>query len=299
MGYQVKLYEADRVAGGVLSFGIPAYRLPQDVLARELALIERMGVEFSYGHRVGHDLTLNDLQSAGFGAVFLGIGLGLSARVGLPGEDLEGVFWAADLLREIKANPQEHSNLLNRLGHRVAVIGGGNVAVDVACSMHRLGIQKVELVCLEGPQEMPAFPSEVRFAMDEGVELHTRCQPVSILGDDQGHVAGLEGVGIEWKKPGLFIPDNAVPVPGTEFRLQTDSVVEAIGQRPDAAVLEAFQLEISSTGLVAIDEETGQTSNPMVFAAGDVANGGATVVQAVAEGKKAAQGIHRFLQKRT
>jgi glutamate synthase (NADPH/NADH) small chain len=145
---------------------------------------------------------------------------------------------------------------------------------------------------------MPAFPAEVRLALDMGVELHTHCKPLKILGNESGRVVGLEGVGIEWKRPGLFVPENAVSVPGTRFQLKATSIVEAIGQRPETDILEFFGVELSAVGLVSVDEETGQTSNPMVFAAGDVVNGGATVVQAVAEGKKAARGIHRYLQER-
>jgi glutamate synthase (NADPH/NADH) small chain len=178
----------------------------------------------------------------------------------------------------------------------MAVIGGGNVAIDVACSALRLGMDKVELVCLESPREMPAFPSEIRFALKEGVELHTRSQPLRILGDHRGRVTGLEGVGIRWKKPGLFVPENAIAVAGTEFRLSVDSVVEAIGQRLDEQIVKALHLNTSPRGLMVIDEETGQTANPLIFAGGDVVSGGATVVQAVAEGKRGALGIHGYLQ---
>jgi glutamate synthase (NADPH/NADH) small chain len=298
LGYQVTVFESGDRAGGVLSSGIPGYRLPEEVLKGELDLIRRLGVKFAWGREVGQNLSLDDLRSQGFEAVFLGLGLGRSARVGLPGEDLEGVFWAADLLARIKNDPAGRRALAAQLGRRVVVIGGGNVAIDVACSLLRLGVEKVSLVCLEGPREMPAFPSEVRFALDEGVELHTRCRPLRILGDDVGHVIGLEGIGIRWKRPDCFIPENAVSIPGTEFGLQADSIVEAIGQRPDQAVLEALQLERTPEGLICIDEMTGQTSQAMVFAAGDAVNGGATVVQAVAGGKRAARGIHRYFQEK-
>ncbi len=296
LGYRAHILEASPRPGGILATGIPNYRLPVGVLEVEMDLIRRMGVEISYGQKVGAGVSLKDLLGRGFRAVFLGIGLGRSARVGMPGEELEGVFWATALLLAIKEKPDGHQELVRRLGERVAVIGAGNVAVDVACSALRLGVPKVELVCLEGPGEMPAFPSEIHFALDQGVELHTRSKPLRILGDNRGRVEGLEGVGIRWKKPKLFVPDNAVPVPGTEFRLRVDSVVEAIGQRPDGDVLEALGLRISDCGLVEVDGETGQTSNRVVFAGGDLVTGGATVVQAVAQGKKAAWGIHRYLQ---
>jgi glutamate synthase (NADPH/NADH) small chain len=296
LGYQVTILESRERAGGLLRYGIPAYRLPSQVLEGELQLIRRLGVEFACGQKVGRDLTLDDLRSAGFQAVFLGLGLGQSARVGVPGEDLEGLFWALDLLEKIKNDPHGHQALTKKLGRRSVIIGGGNVAVDVACSLLRLGVENVALVCLEGPGEMPAFPSEVTFALETGVELHTRCRPLRIVGDDAGRVAGLEGIGIRWKKPGNYLPDNAVSLPGTEFRLKADSVIEAIGQRTEQAVLEALKVTPSPQGLIQVDPKSGQTSNPMVFAAGDMVTGGATVVGAVAGGKKAAQGIHRYFQ---
>lgn len=295
LGYEVEVFEATSKAGGVLTTGIPAYRLPPSVVEGEVDLIRRLGVKISYDQGVDGQVNPDALRAKGFQAIFLGTGLGQSLRAQIPGEDLEGVFWAKELLRAIKENPVIHKDLCAKLGRRVAVIGGGNVAIDTACSLLRLGADKVEMVCLEGPQEMPAFPSEVRFAWDDGVELHTRSKPLCILGKE-GRVIGLEGVGIRWKKPGLFVPDNAVVVEGTGFQLRVDSVVEAIGQRPDEVVAKIFRLETSPAGLVIVDSETGQTSNTAVFAGGDAVNGGATVVQAVAEGKRAARGMHRYLQ---
>jgi glutamate synthase (NADPH/NADH) small chain len=294
-GLQVVVFDRARRSGGVLAFGIPVWRLPLEVVDAEIRLIQRLGVEFQYGQTLGGDFDLKGLFRRGFAAVFLGIGLGKSARVNMPGEHLKGVFWATELLARIKNSPEEHDRIRSQIGQRVAIIGGGNVAVDVATSLLRLGVEKVELVCLEGPQEMPAFPSEVRFALEQGVELHTRCRPQRILEDGQGRASGLEGVGIRWKKPGLFIPENAEPVAGTGFRLQVDSVVEAIGQRPERDILETLGLHLSTAGLIEVDEKTNQTSHAGVFAAGDVINGGATVVQAVAEGKKAAAAIQQHL----
>jgi len=296
LGHRVEVFESGHGAGGVLRSGIPAYRLPAEVLERELGLIERLGVTFNWNREIGRDLSLDELRSAGFEAVFLAFGLGQSARVGLPGEDLRGVFWAVELLDRMRNDAQEREALVGEMGRQVVVIGGGNVAVDTACSLLRLGMEKVSLVCLEGPREMPAFPSEVSFALQEGVELHTRSRPLRIMGDEAGRVTGLEGIGIEWKEPGCFLPQNAVSIPGTEFRLQADSVVEAIGQRCPADILETLQLERSPQGLIQVEGETGRTSDPMIFAAGDMVTGGATVVQAVAGGKKAAREIHRSLQ---
>lgn len=296
LGLGVEVFESGEGAGGVLRSGIPAYRLPEEVLQSELRLIDRLGVTFNWNREFGRNLLLDELRSAGFDAILLALGLGQSARVGIPGEELKGVFWAADLLSMIKRDPQGREELAASLGPRVVVIGGGNVAVDTACSLLRLGVAGVSLVCLEGPGEMPAFPSEVRFALEEGVELVTRSRPLRITGDEAGTVSGLEGVGIEWKEPGCFLPENAVSIPGTEFRLRADSVVEAIGQRCPRGVLETLELELTPQGLIHVDPETGQTSDPVIFAAGDMVTGGATVVQAVAGGKKAAREMYRSLE---
>lgn len=296
LGLKVVVFDRARRAGGVLAFGIPAWRLPLEVVDEEIDLIRRLGVEFQCGQTIGGDFDLKELFRRGFAAVFVGIGLGRSARVNMPGEHLKGVFWATELLARMKDSPGEQGRMRSQMGQRVAIIGGGNVAVDVATSLLRLGVEKVELVCLESLREMPAFPSEVRFALDQGVELHTRCRPQRILEDEQGRAAGLEGVGIRWKKPGLFVPENAEPVAGTGFRLQVDSVVEAIGQKPEMDILESLGLKLSASGLIQVDEETNQTSHAGVFAAGDAVNGGATVVQAVAEGKRAVAAIQRYLQ---
>jgi glutamate synthase (NADPH/NADH) small chain len=297
LGHRVEVFERGDGAGGVLRTGIPAYRLPGEVFQSELRLIERLGVKFNLNRELGRDLSLDDLRSEGFEAVFVAIGMGESARIGLPGEELEGVYWATDLLAGIRNDPRVRETLAESLGPQAVIIGGGNVAIDAACSLLRLGVEKVSLVCLEGPGEMPAFPSEIRFALQEGVELYTRSRPVRIVGGGDGRVAALEGIGIEWKKPDCFLPDNAVPVPGTEFRLRADSIIEAVGQRCPSDILKTLKLERTPQGLIRVDPETGQTSDEMIFAAGDMVTGGATVVQAVTGGKKAADEIHRYLRR--
>jgi glutamate synthase (NADPH/NADH) small chain len=225
------------------------------------------------------------LVASGFDAVFIGVGLWRPYTVGLEGEDCEGVHIASDFLRDVAAG--EHP----AVGRRVVVIGGGNVAIDAATAALRLGAERVDLCCLESYGEMPAFRSEIEVAQSEGIEFHTRTKPVAIL-CDKGVVTGYEGIGIRWKEPGLLVPSNAEDIPGTEFRLAADTVIEAIGQ----GVLDRFEgVETDERGIIKVDPETMATSRPGVFAGGDVSSGGATAVQAVAEGKRAAAGIVAYL----
>ncbi len=284
LGYAVTILEASDAVGGVLSRGIPPFRLDQSFVASELEYVRRLGVD------ILTDADAPDpgkLLGDGYVAVLIATGLWRPYSIGLPGEDLKGVFIAGDFLAGVAAGERPE------VGQRVVVIGGGNVALDAASTALRLGAEHVDLCCLESHDEMPAFRSEIEIAQLEGIELHTRTKPVAIIGKD-GKVTGYQGVGIRWKVPGLLVPSNAEDIPGTEFRLAADSVIEAIGQ----GVLDRFDaIETDDRGLIEADPETMMTSLPGVFASGDITSGGATVVQAVAEGKRAAEGIGEYLRR--
>jgi glutamate synthase (NADPH/NADH) small chain len=284
LGCAVTILETSDAVGGVLSRGIPSFRLDRTFVASELEYVRRLGVEI----RTGVDAPdPGELLDDGYVAVLIATGLWRPYSIGLPGEDLEGVFIAGDLLAAVAAGERPE------LGLRVVVIGGGNVAMDAASTALRLGAERVDLCCLESHEEMPAFRSEIEIAQLEGIEFHTRTKPVAIIGKG-GRVAGYQGIGIRWKVPGLLVPSNADEVAGTEFRLAADSVIEAIGQ----GVLDRFEgIESDGRGLIEFDPETMMTSLPGVFASGDITSGGATVVQAVAEGKRAAQGIREYLRR--
>lgn len=284
-GIDVDIIERDRSLGGVLSQGIPPFRLDRVFVESELEYVSRLGVGARFGVE-GADPAA--LLSEGYEAVLIATGLWRPYSIGLPGEDLDGVYIATDFLRDVSDGRRP------RVGGRVVVIGGGNVAMDAATTVLRLGALRVDVCCLEGRDEMPAFGSEIEHAQEDGVEFHTRTRPVRIVGEG-GKVAGYEGIGIRWKEPGLFVPSNAADVPGTEFRLVADSVIEAIGQ----GVLDRFDgVDTDDRGLVVVDADSMATSVPGVFAAGDIVNGGATAVQAVAEGKRAAAGIVPYLDGR-
>ncbi len=281
-GLKVEVFERAQQVGGVLSRGIPPFRLDRHFVESELDYVRRLGVEIHAGRDERDPV---GLLGRGFDAVFIGVGLWKPYRIGLPGEELEGVHIAADFLAAVSDGE------LPNVGSRVVVIGGGNVAIDAATTALRLGADRVDLCCLESVAEMPAFRSEIEIGRGEGVEFHTRTKPVRILGD-AGRVVGYEGIGIRWKEPGLLIPDNAEEIPGTEFRLLADTVIEAIGQ----GAHERFDgIEADGRGLIRVDRESMMTSVPGVFAGGDVVSGGATAVQAYAEGKRAAEKIVEYV----
>ena len=285
-GLAADVFDEASSAGGVLTRGIPSFRLDPAFVESELAYVERLGAGLRLGEKVEDP---GGLLDKGYDAVLIGTGLWRPFTIGLPGEDLDGVFVAGDLLRDLADGDRP------TIGRRVVVIGGGNVAIDAAATALRLGAERVDLCCLESHDEMPAFRSEIDEAQCEGVEFHTRTKPVRIVGEG-GKVVAYEGVGIRWREPGVLVPSNAEEIPGTEFRLAADAVIEAIGQ----GVRDRFDgVETDERGFVRVDAETMATSRPGVFAAGDTVNAGATVVQAVAEGKRAAKGIAAFLEGRS
>jgi NADPH-dependent glutamate synthase beta subunit-like oxidoreductase len=282
-GYQVDVLERSGTPGGLLTRGVPPFRLERSFAESELEYAKRLGANVLPGR--GDEDPARLLRS-GYDAVLVAVGLWKPYTIGLPGEDLEGVHVAGDILAVVADGGRPD------LGRRVVVIGGGNVAIDAATTALRLGAERVDLCCLESHDEMPAFRSEIETAQAEGVEFHTRTIPVAITGEG-GKVVGYEGIGIRWKEPGLLVPSNAERIPGTEFRLGADAVIEAIGQ----GVADRYEgVETDERGLVAAEPETMATSRAGVFACGDVTSGGATVVQAVAEGKRAAEGIDRYLR---
>ena len=281
-GFGVEIFERADSMGGVLTQGIPPFRLDRGFVESELDYIGRLGADVHLGR---DEKDVGALLKSGFDAVVIGVGLCRPYSIGLPGEDLEGVFVAADLLAAVARGETPN------LGERVVVIGGGNVAIDAAMTALHLGAERVDMCSLESYEELPAFGSEVEVAQSEGIEFHTRTKPVRIVGTD-GKVSGYEGVGIRWKTPGLLVPSNAEEIAGTEFRLAATAVVEAIGQ----GVLDRYEgVDADERGLIRVDTETMATSMPGVFAAGDVVSGGATAVQAFAEGKRAAAGIAAYL----
>lgn len=288
-GYQVTVFEEMTAPGGVLSHGIPKHKLPEDVVRAEIDYIAGLGVNFELNTPVTKPSAVRQLFEAGYGAVLVAIGLGEVVELKIPGEHLGGIFGWPDVLTEPGTKRPE-------LGRRVAVIGGGNVAIDVATSAIRLGADKVHLICLESLSDMPASPSEIDDAVAEGVIVHPLRSVSRIIGGDDGRVCSVESTGITCKKAGDYSPDKLCPVPGSDLAIEVDVVVKAIGQSLDQANNPFLSMLTVLDGRVVVDPETGETSHPGIYCGGDALRGRGTVVQAVADGVKAARGIIKYLQ---
>jgi len=289
-GYPVTVFEALPVAGGMLAVGVPEFRLPKRVLRAEIAAICRLGVEIRLSSPLGPRLTIDDLMAQGHAAVLLAIGAHAPARLGVEGEDLPGVVSAAVLLRRLNLGQRVE------VGGRVVVVGGGNAAVDAARACLRLGAGEVTVVYRRSRADMPALPDEVAAAEAEGVRLELLATPTRILAGD-GRAAGVECQRVTPGELDAGGRRRPVPAPGTEFPLPADTVVVAVGQVPDLRwLIGEGRLAATRTGRLQVDPATLATSRPGVFAGGDVVDQPATVVDAIAAGRRAALAIHRYLQ---
>lgn len=284
-GFPVTVFEAMPQAGGLLRYGIPAYRLPKDILDEEVAYIQELGVEIKTSTAVN---SLEELFSQGYRAICLATGAQKSQRLGIPGEDAAGVVQALDLLRKVNSGEKVH------LEPRVAVVGGGNAAVDAARAALRCGATQVTIVYRRSAAEMPAIPGEIEQAVEEGVKLSTLCLPSRIL-TAEGKVSGLECLRCELGQPDESGRPRPVPVKGSEFVLEADSVVVAIGQQADSALFSPY-LQSTERGTLLVDPVTWHTSREGCFAAGDIVSGPSDVISAIAAGKEAALSISRYLQ---
>jgi len=297
-GYQVTVFEALPVPGGMLAVGIPDYRLPPEVLAREIAPFQALGVDIRLNTPVGRDggPSLEDLRRD-YDAVFVAVGAHLEHQLRIEGEDLQGVVPGALFLRALNLShlPSAIGDPPSAAGRRVAVVGGGNVAIDAARSALRIGAESVTIVYRRSRAEMPASPWEMEDAEEEGVQIHFLANPIRILGRD-GRVAGVECVRMELGEPDASGRRRPVAVPGSQFVLDVDMAIPAIGQVPDLGFLGTLQLQVTRGGTLVAGADTLATSVPGVFAGGDAVSGPATAIQAIAAGKQAARSIHRYLQ---
>jgi len=289
-GYRVTIFEALDKLGGMLRVGIPDYRLPTDVLDGEIDFLLKHGIEVKTGVRFGPDLSLANLREDGYSAVFLGIGAHDSIWMHIPGEDkTEGVIDAVGFLRAVNLGSRELP------GNRIIIIGGGNVAIDAARVIKRLGAETVTVVYRRTGREMPAYPEEIEGAKEEGIEFSYLTAPAGIQSQD-GKVTGLECIRTELGKPDASGRQRPVPVEGSEFVMTCDAVIPAIGQKIDVTwIEEESELELTSRNTFRVNPHTLQTSIPDVFAAGDAVTGPATVIEAVAAGHEAVAAIERFL----
>ena len=300
-GHEVTMFEAFHKCGGVLVYGIPEFRLPKAIVRREIDGLKQLGVRIETNVCVGRTLGVKDLLDE-FDAVFIGTGAGLPKFMGIEGENLNGVFSANEYLTRanlMKAYDEGHADTPFWHGRKVAVLGGGNVAMDASRMALRLGAEKVYLVYRRSEAEMPARREEVHHAKEEGVEFLMLQNAKRILDDGKGAVAGLECLKYELGEPDASGRRSPVAIPGSEFTLDVDTVVVAVGNASNPLIPATTEgLEVNRRGNIVVDPETNMTSIPGVFAGGDIVLGAATVILAMGEGRRAAAGINAYLAKR-
>ncbi|MFH1834682.1 MAG: NADPH-dependent glutamate synthase [Methanobacteriota archaeon] len=296
-GYSVTVFEALHKPGGVLVYGIPEFRLPKKIVDEEVGYLKRLGVEIKTNMLAGRTIALSELIT-NFDAVFIGVGAGLPSFLNIPGENLLGVYSANEFLIRVnlmKAYDFPKYDTPVKVGKKVAVVGAGNVAMDSARSALRLGAEKVYIVYRRSEQEMPARAEEVEHAKDEGIEFKLLTNPIEILGDEEGKVSEMKCIKMELGEPDESGRRRPVPIHGSEFTINVDEVIVAIGQSPNPLLHATTpELKVDSRGRIKVDENL-MTSIPGVFAGGDIVSGAATVISAMGQGKNAAVNIHEHL----
>ncbi len=300
LGYEVTIFEAFHTAGGVLVYGIPEFRLPKEIVHKEVKNLEDLGVEIRTNMIIGKTLSVDELLEMGYKAVFIGSGAGLPSFMGIEGEDLIGVYSANEYLTRtnlMKAYLDEYDTPIIK-SSSVAVVGGGNVAMDAARCAKRLGADKVYIVYRRGLEEMPARKEEIHHAMEEGVIFRNLNNPVKINGDENGRVKSMECVEMELGEPDDSGRRRPVVKEGSNFELEVDTVIMAIGTSPNPLIRSTTEgLETNRRGCLVVNEETMQTTREGVYAGGDAVTGAATVILAMGAGKQAAKAIDEYLNK--
>ncbi len=305
-GYEVTVFEALHQAGGVLVYGIPEFRLPKKIVAKEVETLKKMGVKVETNIVIGKTMTVDELLEEGYEAVFIGSGAGLPMFMDIPGESLNGVYSANEFLTRsnlMKAYLDEPNTPIMK-GGRVAVVGGGNVAMDAARTALRLGAEKVYIVYRRSMEELPARREEVEHAQEEGIDFRLLCNPVEVLGymnpedprdPKNGFVSGIRCIRMELGEPDASGRRRPVEIPGTEFELDVDTVVMALGTSPNPLIKSTTDgLEVNRRGGIIVDEN-GMTSRKGIYAGGDAVTGAATVISAMGAGKLAAKSIDEYL----
>ncbi len=301
MGYEVTVFEALHLAGGVLVYGIPEFRLPKSVVATEVENLKKMGVRIQTNMVIGRVLSIDELMEQGFEAVFIGSGAGLPRFMGIPGENLIGVYSANEFLTRVnlmKAYRPDSATPIQK-SRRVAVVGGGNVAMDAARCARRLGADEVTVVYRRSENELPARAEEVEHAKEEGIRFRFLTNPVEILADENHGVGGVKCVEMELGEPDASGRRRPVVKEGSEFLLPADCVIMAIGTSPNPLIKATTQgLETQSWGGIVADE-AGRTSREGVFAGGDAVTGAATVILAMGAGKEAARAMDEYIRSKS
>ncbi len=299
LGHRVTIFESLHKPGGVLVYGIPEFRLPKRIVASEVNYVKRLGVTIEKNILVGKTHTIPELLNGGFNAVFIGTGAGLPRFMRIPGENLGGIYSANEFL--IRVNLMKSYKFPNfdtpiRIGKKVAVIGAGNVAMDSARSALRLGADEVSIVYRRSREEMPARAEEVENAEEEGIIMRLLTNPIRFIGDENGSVRKMECIRMQLGDPDESGRRRPIPIDGSEFIIDVDTVIIAIGRTPNPIIQKTTEgLETTKRNTVVIDESTGETSIKGVYAGGDIVTGEATVISAMGAGKRAAKAIHEYL----
>ncbi|WMI72090.1 NADPH-dependent glutamate synthase [Aminobacterium sp. MB27-C1] len=298
MGYKVTVYEALHAAGGVLMYGIPEFRLPKAIVRREIENIKALGVEFQTNVAVGRSVTIEELKD-NYDAVYIATGAGTPHFMGVPGTSLNGVYSASEYLTRINlmhGYEFPKYDTPTKQSEKVVVVGGGNVAMDAARSALRLGAKSVQVVYRRSLEELPARIEEYHHAVEEGVVFNWLTNPVEYVAGESGNLVGVKCVRMELGEPDASGRRRPVEIEGSEFTIEADTVIEAIGQGPNKVLLSAFpELKLNKRGYIEADPETGQADPDWVFAGGDIVTGAATVILAMGAGKKAAVAIDKYI----
>ena len=299
MGYRVTVFEALHLAGGVLVYGIPEFRLPKAIVQQEIDNLKAIGVDIETNMVIGKVLTIDELFEQGYEAVFVGSGAGLPRFMGIPGESLKGVYSANEYLTRINLMKAYRPDSKTPIKHsrNVAVVGGGNVAMDAARCAKRLGAENVYIVYRRGMEELPARKEEVEHAMEEGIIFKTLTNPVEVLGDADGMVRGMKCVEMELGEPDASGRRRPIVKEGSGFELEVDTMIMSIGTSPNPLIRSTTPgLDTNRHGCIITEEETGLTSRQGVYAGGDAVTGAATVILAMGAGKQAAKAIDEYIR---
>ena len=302
MGYKVTVFEALHLAGGVLVYGIPEFRLPKKIVQEEINNLKDLGVEIQTNMVIGKVITIDELFDMGYEAIYVGSGAGLPRFMGIPGESLNGVYSANEFLTRINLmkSYKEDSKTPIKHSKNVAVVGGGNVAMDAARSAKRLGAEKVYIVYRRGMEELPARREEVEHAEEEGIIFKTLTNPVEVLGDENGNVKGMKCVEMELGDPDESGRRRPVVKPNSEFILEVDTMIMSIGTSPNPLIRSTTPgLETNKHGCIITNGEDGLTTREGVFAGGDAVTGAATVILAMGAGKQAARAIDEYVKNKS
>jgi len=301
-GYEVTVFEALHELGGVLTYGIPEFRLPKAIVKQEIENLAKLGVEFVADAVIGNTDTIDELLNDGYSAVFIGTGAGLPWFMEIPGENLIGVYSANEFLTRVNLMkayrfPEYDQPIIDVKGKNVAVIGGGNTAMDAVRVSKRLGAKNAYIIYRRSEKEMPARIEEVHHAKEEGIEFIMLTAPLEFIGDENGWLKAARCIKMQLGEPDASGRRRPVPMPGSEYLMDLDVAIIAIGNGSNPLISQTTpDLQISKRGTIVVDENTGATSKPGVFAGGDIVTGGATVILAMGAGRRAARGIDEYIR---